>query len=216
MRSLLLLMVTATVSGARPALAQDSFGGTPAPAQPTRPQTAPANGSPYGPAPAQTGGGDLDRLMQEERKDFGVQPTGELHTGGMHAPTPASIPGGQVITTKGLIPLLGNAELGALLFDVLGGQEMIPGARGAVPASQPGSFSDQNQQDFGRYLESLTRGNKETPLVFYCLSSHCWMSYNASLRAIHLGYRNVLWYRGGIEAWKAAGQRVQQAGQNGQ
>jgi hypothetical protein len=31
------------------------------------------------------------------------------------------------------------------------------------------------------------------------------MSYNAALRAINLGYKNVLWYRGGIEAWQRAG-----------
>jgi rhodanese-related sulfurtransferase len=35
------------------------------------------------------------------------------------------------------------------------------------------------------------------------------MSYNAALRAINLGYRNVLWYRGGVEAWKAGGNQVQ-------
>jgi rhodanese-related sulfurtransferase len=38
------------------------------------------------------------------------------------------------------------------------------------------------------------------------------MSYNAALRAIAAGYSNVLWYRGGIEAWKAAGMPVQAAG----
>lgn len=38
------------------------------------------------------------------------------------------------------------------------------------------------------------------------------MSYNAALRAINLGYRNVLWYRGGIEAWQAAGQPLQPSG----
>ena len=38
------------------------------------------------------------------------------------------------------------------------------------------------------------------------------MSYNASLRAINLGYTNVLWYRGGIEAWKQAGLPVQSSG----
>src|SRR5262249_14167344 len=37
------------------------------------------------------------------------------------------------------------------------------------------------------------------------LSPECWMSYNGALRAIHAGYTNVLWYRGGIEAWKMAG-----------
>ena len=54
----------------------------------------------------------------------------------------------------------------------------------------------------------MTAGNLATPLVFYCLSTECWMSYNAALRAINMGFTNVLWYRGGIEAWKAAGQQV--------
>ena len=51
------------------------------------------------------------------------------------------------------------------------------------------------------------------PVVVYCQSTHCWMSYNAALRAINMGYSNVLWYRGGIEAWQAAGLPV--ASQNG-
>jgi PQQ-dependent catabolism-associated CXXCW motif protein len=43
------------------------------------------------------------------------------------------------------------------------------------------------------------------PLVFFCVNSQCWLSYNASLRAAALGYTNVYWYRGGIESWRAAG-----------
>ena len=207
MRTLLLFSVAAVAISARPAFAQDNSGGYPA--------AAPYSTQPAQPDPASGGAADLDRLMLAERQDFGVPATAELHSGPMHAPTPNTIPGGQVITTKGLIPLLANQQLNALVFDVLGGPEMIPGARPAVPASQAGSFSDQNQQQFSQYLQSLTQGNMNAPLVFYCLSSHCWMSYNASLRAINMGYKNVLWYRGGIEAWKAAGQQVQQA-QGGQ
>ena len=41
------------------------------------------------------------------------------------------------------------------------------------------------------------------------------MSYNAALRAINAGYTNVKWYRGGIEAWKAAGLPTQPAPQQG-
>ena len=194
-----------------PAEAQDGFGGQPA-AQPAPNRPAEAAASPYGPAP--TGGtADLDKLMLVERQDFGIKPTSELHTGSMHGPTPASIPGGQLITTKGLVALLANQQVRAQVFDILGGPELIPGAVPAVPASQPGSFSDQTQQEFGRFLQQVTQGNKETPLVFYCLSIQCWMSYNASLRAINMGFQNVLWYRGGIEAWKAAGQKVQPHGQ---
>ena len=38
----------------------------------------------------------------------------------------------------------------------------------------------------------------------YCLSAECWLSYNATLRALRLGYLDALWYRGGIEAWTDA------------
>ncbi len=192
-----------------PLAAQDSFGGQPAPPAPTpAPPTAPRPAA----RPAAGARPDLDAQMAEERQDFGVPATAELRTGPMHAPTPATIPGAQVITTRGLVELLGSTEVRALLFDVLGGQERIPGAIGAVPAAQAGSFRDQTQQEFGGFLRQVTEGNPDTPLVFYCLSSHCWMSYNAALRAVHLGYRNVLWYRGGIEAWKKAGQRVEPNG----
>ena len=130
----------------------------------------------------------------------------------MHGPTPSSIPGGQVITTQGLQALVSGKQAPFLLLDILGGPQMIPGAQLAVPAAQPGSFNDATQQQFGQFLQQATQGNKEVALVLYCQSRECWMSYNAALRAINLGYRNVLWYRGGIEAWQAAGQTVQQAG----
>jgi PQQ-dependent catabolism-associated CXXCW motif protein len=116
-----------------------------------------------------------------------------------------------VITTKGVVSLLQGGQAPALVLDVLGGPEVIPGAQNAVPAHQAGSFTDQTQQQFGQFLQQATGGRKDHPIVLYCLSTQCWMSYNASLRAINLGYTNVLWYRGGLEAWKAAGQQVQSA-----
>jgi PQQ-dependent catabolism-associated CXXCW motif protein len=116
-----------------------------------------------------------------------------------------------VITTPGVVSLLQGGQAPALLLDVLGGPEKIPGALSAVPAHAAGSFSDQTQQQYGQFLQQATGGRKDYPIVTYCLSTQCWMSYNAALRAINLGYTNVLWYRGGIEAWKAAGQQVQQS-----
>ncbi len=207
----ILVPVVALALAAGDATAQDSFGGapaaraTPAPAAPS----APNRGTP--PRTATTPSAPTADPNDPERKDFGVAATSELHSGAMHGPTPNTIPGGQVITTRGVVSLLGNAQLGAKLFDILGGTEVIPGAIPAVPAHQAGSFTDQTQQEFGGFLNQVTQGNRETPLVFYCLSHQCWMSYNASLRAIKLGYTNVLWYRGGIEAWKAAGQKVEPA-----
>ncbi len=143
--------------------------------------------------------------MQQERQDFGVRPPKQLHGGAMHGPTPASIPGGQVITTPGLVALMQGRQVPYIVFDVLGQPEALPGAVPAAWLSQAGAFDDAVQQQAVEMLKQSTHGRKETALVFYCLSRECWMSYNAALRAIQAGYTNVLWYRGGIEAWKSAG-----------
>jgi PQQ-dependent catabolism-associated CXXCW motif protein len=146
-----------------------------------------------------------DQSTQVERKDYGVQATRRLHNGQMHGPTPATIPGGQVITTQGLVALAQSNQVPFIVFDTLGGAEALPGAIPAVWASQSGSFNDQVQRQLEQTLQQRTGGRKEIPLIFYCHSDQCWMSYNAALRAIHAGYTNVLWYRGGLAAWKAAG-----------
>jgi rhodanese-related sulfurtransferase len=136
---------------------------------------------------------------------MGVPATAQLKSGGLHGPTPNQLPGGSLITTPELVQLLQDPAQGALVFDVLGGPQMLPNAIPVVPASQGGSFDDNVQRDFGQYLQQVTQGRKDRPMVFYCQSSQCWMSYNAALRATRLGYTRVLWYRGGIEAWQQAG-----------
>ena len=199
---------------ALPAAAQNSFG-APQPQQPQQPQqqsqprplppaafpAAPPSG--YGQAQPQPQGMTPEQMTQAERADAGVKPTDRLHTGAMHGPTPNALPGGQVITTPGLVALVRSGPP-PLIFDVLGGPEKLPNAQYAIPAHQAGSFDDAVQREFGNYLQSVTQGRQDVPLVFYCQSMQCWMSYNAALRATRLGYKNVLWYRGGIEAWKAA------------
>ena len=163
------------------------------------------------PGPGAGGPANLDQM---ERQDFGVPPTAQLHSGPMHGPTPASIPGGQIVTTKGLVALVQGKQAPYFLFDVLGGSEILPGAMPTVWVAQAGSFNDQIQQQFSQLLQQGTQGRKDIRLIFYCLSPQCWMSYNAALRAINAGYTNVLWYRGGIEAWKLAGLPTQ-PGQQG-
>lgn len=226
-----LMIFAAVASIAAPAFAQDSFGGQPQQqpqqqqqqypqqTQPQQQQYPQQQGYPQQQQqPQQQGfnnGGKLDQLMQMERQDYGVPATSQLHNGAMHGPTPASIPGGQLITTKGLSELVQGRQTPYFLFDVLGGQETLPGAMPAVWMSQPGSFNDQTQQQLSQMLQQGTQGRKDVPMIFYCMSTQCWMSYNAALRAINAGYSNVLWYRGGIEAWKAAGLPTQPAQQMG-
>ncbi|PRH81470.1 hypothetical protein C6N40_12340 [Arenimonas caeni] len=181
----------------------------PQPAQyPLQPGQYPPQPGQYPPQPQSgpPGGNDaLARLVQFERQDMGVPPSSQLKSGGLHGPTPNQLPGGRLVTTPELVQLMQDANSGVLVFDVLGGPQMLPNAIPVVPASQGGSFDDLVQRDFGNYLQQVTQGRKDRPMVFYCQSVQCWMSYNAALRATRLGYTNVLWYRGGIEAWQQAG-----------
>lgn len=205
---------------AAPGLAQDSFGSAPPPRPPqpqqqqqqTPPPPAPQGyGTPRQPAPP--GYGQAAPPASQETMDAGVAPTPQLKTGSLHGPTPNAIPGGRLVTTPELVQLLRDASSQALVFDVLGGPQRLPNAIPVVPASQPGDFQDQTQRDFGQYLQQATQGRKDRPMVFYCQGTQCWMSYNAALRAINMGYTQVLWYRGGIEAWQQAGLPLQASGQ---
>lgn len=44
-----------------------------------------------------------------------------------------------------------------------------------------------------------------TPLVFYCYGIDCVRSRKASAEAARLGFRNILWFRGGVREWRDAG-----------
>jgi PQQ-dependent catabolism-associated CXXCW motif protein len=211
LKTTVLMGATLGLLGAITVRAQDSFNQPPEPRR-DRPAAQTGNRPPkpplqQPPRPAPSGGA----AETAERQDQGVTATNRLHDGAMHGPTPNSIPGGQLITTPGLLDLLKAAPGRVLVFDVLGAAERLPGALNAVPAHQAGSFDDAVQREFGQFLQQVTQGKRDTALVFYCASTQCWMSYNAALRAIRMGYRNVLWYRGGLEAWKAARQPVQTA-----
>ena len=178
-------------------------GGTNQP--PTLPETGTGTGTGMDTGTgAGTGTAGNPALDQEELRDYGVPATAQLHTGAMHGKTPNSIPGGQVVTTSGILSMV-QAQKQFMVFHVLYSPTGLPGAIAFGDASQAGSFSDQIQQRMKQALQQATQGNTSTHLVFYCQSTECWMSYNASLRAINLGYSNVLWYRGGVEAWQKAG-----------
>jgi rhodanese-related sulfurtransferase len=210
-----LSMAIASALAMPAAFAQDSFGGAARP-QPAPIQTAPAQppmpNRPMQPAPASrlpemampTG------IANGETQDFGVAPTGQLRPSHqLHGPTPTSIPRGKVIGTRQLSQLLQGGQGNVLLLHAFGAPEHLPGAQAAGPAAQGGSFDDQVQREFGQYLQQATSGDTARMLVVYCAGPQCWGSYNAALRAIRMGFRNVHWYRGGVEAWRQAGLPLQ-------
>lgn len=142
----------------------------------------------------------------DETQNFGLRPTATIRIKNYEGPTPTTITGAHTITTPQLRDLLASANP-PLLIDVLGGspQDSLPGAVLFTQAGLGNSYSDQVQQRLAGHLAQLTHGNLRAPIVFFCLSKTCWLSHNAAVRAVALGYSNVLWYRGGRNAWIAAG-----------
>ena len=144
--------------------------------------------------------------LANEDVDYGVPPVSALRTSDFHAPTPREVPGAKTIGTSALRDSL-RAEPQPLLFDVLGGDvhQSLPGAIWLPGAGRGQSFTDTIQARFAQALEAAAKGDRKRVLVFFCQGPECWLSYNAALRAVRLGYETVYWYRGGIEAWIAAG-----------
>jgi PQQ-dependent catabolism-associated CXXCW motif protein len=140
----------------------------------------------------------------EEDRDFGVAAT----TTNFGAETPTRLAGAKTIATIELVARL-KSEARPVLVDVLDEGEQHMTLPTAWWWRAAGNYP--NDEAAGRLtgllgaLLSTAVPKRDTPIIFFCHSSRCWLSHNAALRAIAAGYTNVLWYRGGIEAWKAAG-----------
>jgi PQQ-dependent catabolism-associated CXXCW motif protein len=151
-----------------------------------------------------------------EWSNFDVEPRSYL-TRDVGTNTSRAIPGGRVIGTAELENAMHTGKLKGgpfVLMDVWyrkdANEYRLPGATYFANGGQYGSgtFDDKIQAEMKAKLEELTKGNLGMPIVFYCAGTSCWESYNASLRAIHLGYTQVYWYRGGASAWATAHERV--------
>ena len=133
------------------------------------------------------------------------------------APVPAALKGARTVDVTALQALLNSEDV--LLIDVMPTQRK--------PAKRPaGSIWRDPSRDtikgavwlanmgFGRLDESeeaafkteLARlaGDRNRTIVMFC-EPECWMSWNAAKRALSYGYRNVIWFPGGVAAWRNAG-----------
>lgn len=136
-----------------------------------------------------------------EERASGLAPVAERRRGVLHAPTPLAVPGARTLTTPALVAMINTGA--PVLVNVLDWSEgafAIPGTKWIPGLGAPALEAAQ-----AAAVLAAAQPDKAAPLVFYCLSWECWLSYNAALVALELGYRNVYWYRGGIQAWNEAG-----------
>lgn len=137
--------------------------------------------------------------------------------GDYRAPTPLTVAGRDGLDVAGARRLW---EAGAIFVDVLpaprrpetfpSGSLWAPRPRQAIPGSVwlpdfgRGALDEEQEAWFRARLGELSGGDPASPIVFYCLAE-CWMSWNATKRALEWGFRSAFWYREGPAEWAAAG-----------
>jgi PQQ-dependent catabolism-associated CXXCW motif protein len=149
-------------------------------------------------------GGAADAYADESR-DWGVAPPPGYRAKDYHGPTPTSLPGARVVTTAELKEML-DKNPRPFLLDVLSGSthRSLPGALWLNNGGL-GDFDAGEEKRFLDVIALATGYDRTRDIVFFCSGVRCWLSYNAALRAARAGYTSVYWYRGGIDAWRAAG-----------
>jgi rhodanese-related sulfurtransferase len=108
----------------------------------------------------------------------------------------------RTIRTPDLAALLEQRK--PLVLDTTPWGRSIPGAIG-LRAGIGGTIHDEYQERLGRKIRQLTGGNLTKPIVAMGWNAERFQGRNLALRLVALGCTEVYWYRGGREAWEAAG-----------
>jgi PQQ-dependent catabolism-associated CXXCW motif protein len=139
------------------------------------------------------------------------------------APTPATLSGARVITTKAafqlwstkaasFVDVLPQAPRPANLPDTTIWRDKprfdIPGSIW-LPDTGYGALAPATEHYFLDGLARASAGERNAPLVLYC-QRDCWMSWNAGKRALQSGYTNVIWYPDGTEGWSEGGHPLEE------
>jgi adenylate cyclase len=145
-----------------------------------------------------------ERDHADEDADFGVPPDAVLHNT-IAGLTPTSAPGARTIATADLAAFLKQAQPIVVDTGSYSWGQSVPGAIGLLNAGVGGSFTDSAQDRLRRKMLELTKSDLSTPIVVVGWNSERFDGRNLTLRLLALGYTQVYWYRGGREAWEAAG-----------
>jgi adenylate cyclase len=121
-----------------------------------------------------------------------------------------AIPGGRMVRTTEVINILATNK--PLVLATTSDTPTIPGAI-YINGPETDNLRDTLQDNLKRMMQELSHGDLHRPIIVFATNINRWTSRNWALRLIALGYTDVLWYRGGWEAWEASGQpRVPLAG----
>ncbi len=135
----------------------------------------------------------------DEHEDDGVPASATPLPDDDFTPTPLSIPDAETIDTRRLLALRRDVP-SLMVLDVGSGAAVMPGAHWRAETEQA--------DDDAAFLETALsqKDAADGPAVVLSDGTFDSQSYNAALALAARGRRRVLWYRGGEEAWAAAGQ----------
>ena len=148
----------------------------------------------------------------DEAADTDLPEDAGERTTNLFGPTPNQVPGGVTIDTVRLQAMLRDADPAEgrprplLLITINPPPDFtLPNAVWLPSDFASGDLDEASRQRLQDRLEQLTQGDRIRPLVTVAWNAESWSSRNLALRLAALGYTNVYWYRGGLEAWDVAG-----------
>ena len=141
----------------------------------------------------------------QEENGNAIAPAPGLRTDKLLDDTPLNLPGIQTFGTQQLVTALLSPKP-PVVVDVQGAYQTLPGAHLLLNGGAARQDAEQDQGIESRFaaLLQLFAPDRAAPVVFYSQGRSSWLAVNAALRAQKLGYKQVAWYPGGLDSWKAA------------
>jgi adenylate cyclase len=148
-----------------------------------------------------------------EDADAGLPITEGVRSAKLIGLTPIGTLGVSTIKTSELRTLIGNGEASAsgkppLLLSTYCSDCLrvtIPGTNFVPDAYRNGVLDDAKRQALKVLVDRLVHGDRTRRVITFSWNAVFWDARNLAIELADLGYPNVSWYRGGLEAWDLAG-----------
>jgi adenylate cyclase len=148
-----------------------------------------------------------------ENADAGLPMAEGVRSANLIGWTPIGAPGVSTIKTSELRALIADGEASAsgelpLLLSTNCSNCLrvtIPGSNFVPNAYRDGVLDDAKRQALKVLVDRLLHGDRTRRVITYSWDAAFWDARNLALELVALGYPNVSWYRGGLEAWDVAG-----------